>query len=236
MKLSFGVASCARISSARMPPTPKKPSAVTMYRIPIRLWSTVTSQLAARPLFHVTGTTASDLTATCRSLVDVLFQIRLEGAQLSLGPVVRDGRHPAASLAHDRLEPGALREQGVRRERRPIVALTGQAVALGADALPLPLSELPPRRRPHPRLVVGVARDDCLREHPLVVEAAELGALALVRSDRLRLVPRRVDPAGDRVRLAAELRDPPALSNVRRGDRNVRGPVRRALRPLPRAD
>jgi hypothetical protein len=28
---------------------------VAMYKIPIRLWSTVTSQLAMRPLFHPTG-------------------------------------------------------------------------------------------------------------------------------------------------------------------------------------
>jgi hypothetical protein len=28
---------------------------VAMYMIPILLWSTVTSQLATRPLFHVTG-------------------------------------------------------------------------------------------------------------------------------------------------------------------------------------
>jgi hypothetical protein len=30
-------------------------SEVAMYRIPIRLWSTVTSQLAMRPLFQPTG-------------------------------------------------------------------------------------------------------------------------------------------------------------------------------------
>ena len=50
---SFGVASCARMSSAAMPPPPKKKSDVTMYMIPMRLWSTVTSQLASLPFFHV---------------------------------------------------------------------------------------------------------------------------------------------------------------------------------------
>jgi hypothetical protein len=38
-----------------MPPPPKKTSDVQMYKIPIRLWSTVTSQLARRPFFHDTG-------------------------------------------------------------------------------------------------------------------------------------------------------------------------------------
>ena len=54
-----------------MPPSTKKPSDVRMYMIPMRLWSTVTSQLATRPFFHVTGYAASALTATRRSLVDV---------------------------------------------------------------------------------------------------------------------------------------------------------------------
>ena len=52
---SCGAASCARMSTARMPPSTKKNSAVRMYMIPMRLWSSVTSQLATRPLFHVTG-------------------------------------------------------------------------------------------------------------------------------------------------------------------------------------
>src|SRR4051794_21281896 len=37
----LGCASCRRISSASIPPTRKKPKAVTPYRMPIRLWSTV---------------------------------------------------------------------------------------------------------------------------------------------------------------------------------------------------
>ncbi len=54
-RLSFGVVSCARMSTARMPPSTKKSSDVRMYMIPMRLWSSVTSQLATRPSFHVTG-------------------------------------------------------------------------------------------------------------------------------------------------------------------------------------
>ena len=52
---SFGVASCARMRSARIPPATNHTSEVAMYRIPIRLWSTVTSQLATRPFFQPTG-------------------------------------------------------------------------------------------------------------------------------------------------------------------------------------
>ena len=46
---SFGRASCERISSAMIPPATKKSRLVRMYRIPIRLWSTVVSQLEKRP-------------------------------------------------------------------------------------------------------------------------------------------------------------------------------------------
>ena len=40
---------------ARIPPSAKKKIEVAMYMIPIRLWSTVTSQLATRPFFQPTG-------------------------------------------------------------------------------------------------------------------------------------------------------------------------------------
>ncbi len=39
-----GPASCARISSASLPPTTKKVSDATAYMMPMRLWSTVVSQ------------------------------------------------------------------------------------------------------------------------------------------------------------------------------------------------
>src|SRR6478672_8523428 len=109
--------------------------------MPIRLWSTVTSQDATRPLFHVTGYAASDLAATrARSLVDVRLQVLLESAELLLGPVAADVRHAAASVSDDRLERGRLDERRVRRERRPVVALPLKAVALRAHAFPLGLA------------------------------------------------------------------------------------------------
>ena len=65
--------------SARIPPATNHMSAVAMYMIPIRLWSTVTSQLATRPLFQPTGYAASVLAATRgsrgRRLVDVLLDV-----------------------------------------------------------------------------------------------------------------------------------------------------------------
>ena len=52
---SPGVASCERMRTARIPPATNHMRDVAMYMIPIRLWSTVTSQLATRPLFQATG-------------------------------------------------------------------------------------------------------------------------------------------------------------------------------------
>ena len=54
-KCSPGPASCARMRIASKPASAKKKIDVTMYKIPIRLWSTVTSQLATRPRYHGTG-------------------------------------------------------------------------------------------------------------------------------------------------------------------------------------
>src|SRR4051812_39661845 len=123
--------------------------------MPIRLWSTVTSQDATRPLFQVTGYAASDLAATrARSLVDVRLQIPLECAELLLRPVAADIGHSATAFPHDRLEGRRLHERRVRRERRPVVALCLHAVALRAHALPLGLAEL----------LRGLGRDE-----PLVV-------------------------------------------------------------------
>jgi hypothetical protein len=54
-KCSPGVASWVRMRSARIPPAISHMSEVAMYMIPIRLWSTVTSQPETRPLLQPTG-------------------------------------------------------------------------------------------------------------------------------------------------------------------------------------
>src|SRR3954454_16279483 len=110
--------------SAMIPPPTKKTSAVAMYMIPIRLWSTVTSQRAIRPLRHVTGYTASDLAATrACSLVDVRLRIRDQRAHLLVVPGVADRRHLSTPVADDHLETARLGEQRVARERGAVDAL-----------------------------------------------------------------------------------------------------------------
>src|SRR5437764_1217806 len=194
--------------------------------MPIRLWSTVTSQRASRPLFQVTGYATSDLAATgaastLGSLVDARLQVRLERAELGLRPVVPDRGHPAAPLAQQALEPGGLHDRRVARDRGPVVALPLHAVALRAHAHEFALAERLGRARAEERLVVRLARDDRAREHPLVEETAELRALAVVRADPVGLVPDVVRAPGDRVGLAPELRDPPAVVDVLGVDREL---------------
>src|SRR5437763_6585103 len=129
-KCSFGVASCARMSSAMIPPPAKKTSEVAMYMIPIRLWSTVTSQRATRPLRQVTGYTASDLTATrARSLVDVRLRVRDQRVDLRVRPGIADRRHLVPPVAHDVGEPRPLRHERARGQHLPVAALTLHAVA-----------------------------------------------------------------------------------------------------------
>ena len=62
---SFGVASCVRMSSARIPPNAKKRSDVQMYISPMRLWSTVVSSDVSRPRRQSAryGSTVSTFTA-----------------------------------------------------------------------------------------------------------------------------------------------------------------------------
>src|SRR4051812_14827799 len=158
MKCSSGVASCARIRSARIPPAPKKPKAVRMYMIPIRLWSTVVSQLVTRPVVHGTGRTAgSALTAkgllllsahlrrarraldvgarACRARAEGPVDVVVQRAHLAVVPRLADRRHRAAALAHDELQALPVVQQRVPLQPRADVALGAHAVALGADAL-----------------------------------------------------------------------------------------------------
>src|SRR5579871_3089840 len=203
-KLSFGVASWDRIRTARIPPSTKKKRAVTMYMIPIRLWSTVTSQLASRPSFQPTGYAASLLTATRRSLVDVRLHVGVEGVDLRRRPGDPDRRHRRAApcvhaVLHRRRKARALRQDRVVPEVRPVAALRLHAVARRADALELGLAErLRLLRGRRDEGVVGRLRlGEHGRRHRLVVDAAELGALAAVGAGRVGLEPEVVDAARD---------------------------------------
>src|SRR5690242_11146611 len=150
-RCSFGVASCARMSSAMAPPPAKKTSAVAMYMIPIRLWSTVTSHRATRPLRHETGLPA---TRAC-PLEDVTLCVLHQRLDLRVRPRVRNGRHLPESVADDRREALRLGEQRVRRDRRAVAALAGQPVAGRADARELALAEALCGLRRDKGLVVG---------------------------------------------------------------------------------
>src|SRR3954454_13607422 len=108
MKSSFGVASCARIRSARTPPARKKPTAVAMYMIPIRLWSTVVSQLVTRPAVQGAGCGSVSARAATRASSVGLVHVLVERRHLAVVPRLPDGRHLAAPVADDVLEPLAV--------------------------------------------------------------------------------------------------------------------------------
>src|SRR5919206_1396663 len=105
--------------------------------MPIRLWSTVDSQLEARPRAMTTERGGRSALAATRasSLVEALLQIADRRLQLALRPVLADCRHRPGAVADDRPEPLGVPEQRVRRDVRPDVALRGQSVALRADSL-----------------------------------------------------------------------------------------------------
>src|SRR6266487_5378312 len=134
MKCSFGVASCARISSARIPPATKNARLVAMYMIPIRLWSTVVSQLEMRPR-ETTAETGSALAATTASRVEPLLQVVEHHLQLLVAPGRADSGHLVAPLPEEERHRLAVGEERALRDRRPDVALAGEPVARGADTL-----------------------------------------------------------------------------------------------------
>src|SRR5215213_571737 len=104
--------------------------------MPIRLWSTVTSQLASRPRCQVgTGVWAS--TAN-----ELLLQVRGERVHLAIAPVLPDGRHLVAPVAHDLLNGLRVRNESVGGELRADVSLAGEAVALAAGAAERLLAEV----------------------------------------------------------------------------------------------
>src|SRR5579872_2373905 len=183
-----------------MPPAPKKTSDVTTYMIPIRLWSTVTSQLATLPCFQSTTGTVSTLTATRRrSLVDAVPDVVEERLHLLVRPAGPDGGHLAASGAQERLEPRRLGQQRVVRDLRPVVALALHPVTRCADALELAAAQVGLHGRRDVRVVLLLRGRDHAVAHRLVIEAAELGALPDVRAGLVGLEPRVVRLPGDRV-------------------------------------
>src|SRR5438128_7568895 len=132
----------------------------------------VVTQLATRPCVHGSRVgSAVSLAATAASSDDVASEVREERVELLLRPAVRDRRHDAGNLRHvaavadDRLELLAVGDDWARRDLRPVVALSLQAVALCAHADPLRAAELRLRLRGEPPLEVRLRLDDDTRLH-----------------------------------------------------------------------
>src|SRR5712692_3805248 len=173
------------------------------------------------------------LAATRRPLVDALLQVGEERLHLLARPAVRDGRHRVPALPDQLLQTLPLREQGVGRDVGPEAALALEAVALRARPLPLAATEGAVRGG-EPRRVVGLRLDVDDGLHRRVEDPAELTALPAVRSDAVRLEPCVRHVAGNGVELAAELRDPPAVVNVLRGDVDAHRSVDRRVQFVDR--
>src|ERR1044071_4155812 len=216
MKCSFGVASCARMSSARIPPATKNARLVAMYMIPIRLWSTVVSQLETRPRARMTETAGDSALAA----MEPPLQIRDERVQLPVAPGPADRGHPVAPVAHEQRQRVAVGEDRALRDRRPDVTLAREPVAGGAYALEGLAADLRGRMRPSvPPGVVGLGLHHLdVGDHRRMLDPAELRALAAEGAELDRPPRLAVGLAGDRVELAAHRRHVPAVRHVRGAD------------------
>ncbi len=102
-------------------------------------------------------------------------------------------------------------------QRRAVVALALDAVALRADADERLGRDGAARRRvgwPGRPRTAAVLTTLTVAFISAWQDPAELGALAVVRADLVGLEPGVVDTPRDRVDLAAERRDPPAVDDV----------------------
>src|SRR3954451_9455321 len=99
--------------------------------MPIRLWSTVVSQLETRPCETRTETGGrSALAATICSLLEALLEVRDRRVELLLRPLLADRRHLADAVLDDLRQSLLVAEQRVLRDVRADVALRGEPVAL----------------------------------------------------------------------------------------------------------
>src|SRR5215211_2928213 len=179
----------------------------------------------------------SALTATAApSLAEALLQVRDRRRQLLLGPVLADRRHLPRPVADHVPETLGVLQQRARRDVRADAALGREAVAFGAHAF----ERFPPERGPvvdaalYPRLVLGGRQHLDLRQHRGVLDAAELGTLAAEGSELRGAEGRVVGLARDRVELAAERRNPPAVSDVAADDPQADGAVVRHAQVVDR--
>src|ERR1700759_403971 len=103
--------------------------------MPIRLWSTVVSQLVTRPWFQAGWRTGSALAATASSPPGVLLEVGDEGLDLDGAPALADGGHPPAALRDELAERVRVDEQRVAADVGPDQRRAARrlVVALGAD-------------------------------------------------------------------------------------------------------
>src|SRR6266581_285791 len=113
-----------------------------------------------------------------------LLHVGEERVHLPRAPVGPDGRHQVLTLAHDLVEALAVLDDRARRDVGPDRSLPEGAVALRADAGELLGAEIGRplglrarlARQPAVELTGGNSLDG--RAHGLVLDPAELGALA----------------------------------------------------------
>src|SRR5215210_1824641 len=196
------------------------------------------------------GASASVLTAIlAASLLSALTRQRLvradvgdQSLELRALPAASHRRHVALELRRvlallDEVpERLAVRHGAVPLDGRPDVALALETVALGADVLPRLLSEgcrhllaLAPLPGGEPLLELALRDDAHVGGHERVVEAAELGAAALVRPLAGRAEAEDVVATGYGVLLPRQLRNPPAVVDVEGGDLELGEPLDREV-------
>src|ERR1700675_2302940 len=108
------------MSRAMIPPATKKPRLVRMYRIPIRLWSTVVSQLEKRPRETIAAAgSGAGATSTATAAPGETLDVSKQGIHLATGPAPADGGHLDASVSQQCLERSGLGEHRVSSKVGP---------------------------------------------------------------------------------------------------------------------
>src|SRR3954452_3062491 len=90
-----------------IPPATKKTRLVRMYMIPMRLWSTVASQLEKRPRETIVAA-GSGATLTATASPGEAFDVGKQSVQLPVAPASADGGHFVAAVLQQDLHCGRL--------------------------------------------------------------------------------------------------------------------------------
>ena len=225
MKCSFGVASCARISSARTPPATKKTRLVADVEDPDPLVVDVVSQLATRPRVQADADTDVSALAATR---------RLPRRSASAG--TRSSRSICASLQSCRPAASSSAPLPEQRRRAPPGRRASGLPAIGGPMSPWParpwhFAQTPSNvslpsacgsraalREPARRTRPGGSDLDRRRASARAGAPQSSAQRPGTRRASSRLEPRVVRPARDRVDLAAERGHPPAVDRRRPSD------------------